>query len=214
MARFSMLAVLLLALEYPFAIWLYVNVLRSRGLTWSVTAIGILCSTKKFVTFTLTWVIWQNNFKEYTLNYILCPPNSKQLRTHLVFEWIRRKKESSGWLASTLANLIWLQVATWSLTSAIPWWALLKLFRHTLHVNRCGFPGMEDTNGHVFFHSCKNDNLYLKAPRKFIFFEGLGSIRETESLLSFSSSSERFSSTFSLSIAISWCWLVSQPRGH
>ena len=59
----------------------------------------------------------------------------------------------------------------------------------------------------------RNDDLHLKALMNSIFFEGLGSVSKTK-LLSLSSSSERLSSTFSLSITISWYQLVSQPRGH
>ena len=44
--------VFVLAEEYPLAIVLSGKMSLSKGLRWSATAMGILCCTKKFATFT------------------------------------------------------------------------------------------------------------------------------------------------------------------
>ena len=73
--------------------------------------------------------------------------------------------------------------------SAAPWWEILTVLAHTLHLAMKGSPGTAEMNGHVFVHSLLNFVLYLKAP-EYLDFSII--LRRFGELASKSSFSERF----------------------
>ena len=72
--------------------------------------------------------------------------------------------DSFSWVAAAFANFVCDCDRTWLHMSAAPWWEILTVLAHTLHLTLEGFPGTAEMNGHVFVHSLLNFVLYLKAP--------------------------------------------------
>ena len=72
-------------------------------------------------------------------------------------------------VAATVTNLLRACHWMWLCMSAAPWWAILIVLSHTLHLT-LGSPTTATMNGHVFVHSSLKQVLYLVAPKYFDLF--------------------------------------------
>lgn len=116
-------------------------------------------------------------------------PNAEEFRTHPVFELISRRKcevlLSGKYLCRLLMALggdIVLDISDTLMGTAQTLSTYVARTRTCKSTDVCRLSGDKNTNGQIFFHSCENNVLYLKALINFIFFEGLGLARESLSV--------------------------------